>query len=79
MELKIPDNFRQKLIEKGALEKFIKNCNEQLPLIEKYFPGYIRRMEAETEFYKFISHITWDVTPEGFDYWLSVATIDQYD
>ena len=79
-ELKIPNNFRQKLIEKGALEKFIKNCNEQLPKYEKNSPGYIIRMEAEKDFKKFISScIVWEETPEKFHYWLGIATMDQYN
>lgn len=74
--LKIPSEFEQKLKEKGTYEKFITNVNEYDRIYRKYFPN--GRIINENSFCEYIgSAFVWEATPEGYDYWIDIATMEE--
>ena len=73
-KINIPNEFVQKLKEKGAYEKFIANLTEQDKTRCKYaIPSNLHLYKHS--FMGYVAHaFIWDATPEGFVYWLRIVT-----
>jgi len=72
--LNIPKEFELKLKEKGAYEKFIKNYNDQYDFA-KAINLDLSRYDT---FLEYVCHaFIFEATPEGIEYWLNVATMDE--
>jgi len=71
--IQIPPEFKHKLIEKGAHEKFITNITEYEKIHSRYFPCNLHLHEGS--FSEYIAHaFVWDATPEGYGYWNEIAS-----
>ena len=73
--LKIPSEFEAKLKDKGAYELFIRNVENYDKIHSKYSPLNLQLYEHS--FLRYIAHaFVWEATPEGYDYWVKIATME---